>query len=120
MESELVAGFFTEHSGMIFVFFFLAEYCSIVLMSALTAILFMGGYIMPEIIVNDTFINIQSIVLALKTCVFCFIFVWFRATLPRLRFDQLMQGMWQGFLPITIALILLVPSILVAFDIAPY
>ena len=60
---------------MIFVFFFLAEYCSIVLMSALTTILFMGGYIMPEIIVNDTFINIQSIVLALKTCVFCFIFV---------------------------------------------
>ena len=58
-----------------FVFFFLAEYCSIVLMSALTAILFMGGYIMPEVIVNDTFINIQSIVLALKTCIFCFIFV---------------------------------------------
>ena len=119
-ESELVAGFFTEHSGMIFVFFFLAEYCSIVLMSALTAILFMGGYIMPEVIVNDTFINIQSIVLALKTCIFCFIFVWFRATLPRMRFDQLMRAMWEGFLPMTIALVILVPSILMAFDIAPY
>jgi len=119
-ESELVAGFFTEHSGMIFVFFFLAEYCSIVLMSAFTAILFMGGYIMPEIIPNDTFINVQSVVLALKTCIFCFIFVWFRATLPRLRYDQLMQACWTGILPVVIALIILVPSLLVAFDIAPY
>ncbi|KAK9893132.1 respiratory-chain NADH dehydrogenase [Cystobasidium minutum MCA 4210] len=91
-ESELVAGFFTEHSGMIFVFFFLAEYCSIVLMSAFTAILFFGGYIMPEVFVNDTFINLQSIVLALKTCM----------------------------LPMVIAFIILVPSLLVAFDIAPY
>lgn len=119
-ESELVAGFFTEHSGMIFVFFFLAEYCSIVLMSAFTAILFLGGYIMPDIIFNDTFINIQSIVLALKTCLFCFVFVWFRATLPRLRYDQLMQACWTGILPVVIALIILVPSLLVAFDIAPY
>jgi NADH-ubiquinone oxidoreductase chain 1 len=74
-ESELVAGFFTEHSGMIFVFFFLAEYCSIVLMSTFTAILFLGGYMMPEVFVNDSFINLQSIVLALKTCLFCFLFV---------------------------------------------
>jgi len=116
-ESELVAGFFTEHSSIIFVFFFLAEYCSIVLMSTLTAILFFGGYLMPELVVNDTFINLQSIVLALKTCLFCFTFVWFRATLPRLRFDQLISLCWTGFLPVVIALIILVPSILVAFDI---
>ena len=74
-ESELVAGFFTEHSSIIFVFFFLAEYCSIVLMSTLTAILFFGGYLMPELFVNDTFINLQAIVLALKTCLFAFVFV---------------------------------------------
>lgn len=116
-ESELVAGFFTEHSGMIFVFFFLAEYCSIVLMSTLTAILFLGGYSVPELIVNDTFINVQSIILGLKTCVFCFMFVWFRATLPRLRYDQLMVFCWTGMLPLRIALVVLVPSILIAFDI---
>jgi NADH-ubiquinone oxidoreductase chain 1 len=74
-ESELVAGFFTEHSSIIFVFFFLAEYCSIVLMSTLTAILFFGGYNFPELIVNDTILNLQSIILGLKTCVFCFFFV---------------------------------------------
>jgi len=119
-ESELVAGFFTEHSSIIFVFFFLAEYSSIVLMSALTAILFFGGYNLTELFVNDTFINLESIVLGLKTCLFCFMFVWFRATLPRLRYDQLMLFCWTGLLPIAIALTVLVPSILVAFDITPY
>jgi NADH-ubiquinone oxidoreductase chain 1 len=119
-ESELVAGFFTEHSGMIFVFFFLGEYCSIVLMSTLTAILFFGGYNMPELFINDTFINLQSIVLGLKTCMFCFLFVWFRATLPRLRYDALMVFCWTGMLPLAIGLVVLVPSILVAFDVTPY
>lgn len=116
-ESELVAGFFTEHSAIIFVFFFLAEYCSIVLVSVLTAILFFGGYVMPELFVNDTFINLQSIILALKSCLFMFLFVWFRATLPRLRYDQLMQFCWLALLPFMIAFIVLIPSILVAFDI---
>jgi NADH-ubiquinone oxidoreductase chain 1 len=119
-ESELVAGFFTEHSGMIFVFFFLGEYCSIVLMSSLTAILFLGGYNIPELFVNDTFINIQSIVLGIKTCIFCFLFVWTRATFPRLRYDQLIVFCWTGMLPIIIAFVILVPSILIAFDIRPY
>lgn len=119
-ESELVAGFFTEHSSIIFVFFFLAEYSSIVLMSMLTAILFCSGYNMPEIFENNTFINLQSIILGLKTCLFCFVFVWFRATLPRIRFDQLLTFCWTCLLPIAIAFVILVPSILIAFDIAPY
>src|ERR1700712_969023 len=93
-ESELVAGFFTEHSSIIFVFFFLGEYCSIVLMSTLSAILFMGGWLMPELFVNDTFFNLQSIILGLKTCLFCFLFVWFRATLPRVRYDQIILFCW--------------------------
>jgi NADH-ubiquinone oxidoreductase chain 1 len=105
---------------MIFVCFFLAEYSSIVLMSALSAILFMGGYIMPEIIQNETFINIQSVVLALKTCVFCFIFVWFRATLPRVKYDQLMNFCWTQLLPMVVAMIIFIPSLLIAFDIAPF
>lgn len=74
-ESELVAGFMTEHSGMIFVFFFLAEYCSIVLMSTFTAILFLGGYNLPKVFSNTSFINLQSIGLALKAVLFMFIFV---------------------------------------------
>ena len=119
-ESELVAGFFTEHSSVPFVFFFLAEYSSIVLFSCLSAILFLGGYNFPEIIVNNSFINLQSIILGLKTCIFCFLFVLFRATLPRLRYDQLISLCWINLLPIAVAFIILVPSILVAFDIAPY
>src|ERR1700723_3851390 len=74
-ESELVAGFFTEHSSVPFVFFFLGEYSSIVLFSCLTAILFLGGYNLPELFINDSLINLQSIILGLKTCLFCFMFV---------------------------------------------
>jgi NADH-ubiquinone oxidoreductase chain 1 len=74
-ESELVAGFFTEHSSVPFVFFFLSEYSSIVLFSTLTSILFLGGYNMPEIFANNTYLSIQSLVLALKTCLICFVFV---------------------------------------------
>lgn len=143
LESELVAGFFTEHSAMPFVFFFLAEYCSIVLMSALTAILFLGGYmnyvnLLPLFEYFGSYfgyfntidlsfmgpissiLSLQSIVLAIKTSLFCFLFVWFRATLPRLRYDQLMTLCWTGVLPVVIAYIILVPSLLIAFDISPF
>jgi NADH-ubiquinone oxidoreductase chain 1 len=119
-ESELVAGFFTEHSSVPFVFFFLGEYSSIVLFSCLTAILFLGGYNFPELFVNDSLLNLQAIILGLKTCIFCFFFVWFRATLPRLRYDQLIDLCWLNLLPVAVAFIILVPSILIAFDISPY
>jgi NADH-ubiquinone oxidoreductase chain 1 len=119
-ESELVAGFFTEHSSVPFVFFFLAEYSSIILFSCITAILFLGGYNLPEILVNGSIINLQSIILGLKTCILCFLFVLLRATLPRLRYDQLISLCWINLLPIAVAFIILVPSILVAYDIAPY
>lgn len=119
-ESELVAGFFTEHSSVPFVFFFLGEYSSIVLFSCITAILFLGGYNLPELFINDFVLNIQSLILGIKTCIFCFLFVLFRATLPRLRYDQLISLCWLNLLPICVAFIILVPSILIAFDIAPY
>ena len=116
-ESELVAGFFTEHSSVPFVFFFLAEYSSIVLFSSISAILFLGGYNWPEFFINYSVFNIESIVIGLKTCIFCFIFVWFRATLPRLRFDQLATFCWEGLLPFAIAFIILMPCVLLAFDV---
>jgi NADH-ubiquinone oxidoreductase chain 1 len=119
-ESELVAGFFTEHSSVPFVFFFLAEYSSIVLFSCITAILFLGGYNFKELFINDSIFNLQAIFLGLKTCIFTFFFVWFRATLPRLRYDQLISLCWLNLLPVAVAFIILVPSILIAFDISPY
>jgi len=119
-ESELVAGFFTEHSSAPFIFFFLAEYTSIVLFSCITSILFLGGFHMPELFINDSLINLQSIILGLKTCLFCFMFVWFRATLPRMRYDALIELCWLNLLPVCVAFIILIPSILIAFDISPY
>ena len=119
-ESELVSGFMTEYSAVPFVFFFLGEYSSIVLFSSISAILFLGGYNMPELFVNNTLLNIQSIILGIKTCLFCFLFVLVRGTLPRLRWDQLMDLCWLYLLPVAVAFIILVPSILVAFNIAPY
>lgn len=74
-ESEIVAGFFTEHSGMPFVLFFLGEYCSLVLISALTATIFLGGYGVPELFENNTVISLEAAVLALKTCLGAFAFV---------------------------------------------
>lgn len=119
MESELVAGFFVEHSSIIFVFFFLSEYSSIVLFSTITPILFLGGYASSELFINNSIINLQSIILGLKCCIFCFLFVWFRATLPRIRFDHLITFCWVNLLPITMAFIVLVPCILFAFDLTP-
>lgn len=118
-ESELVGGFFTEHSGIVFVFFFLGEYSSIVLISAFSSYLFLGGYNLPEFVINDSVINLQAIILALKTSFICFIFVWIRATLPRVRFDQIIEFCWVKILPIAIALVLFVPSIIIAFEITP-
>nr|YP_010574188.1 NADH dehydrogenase subunit 1 [Auricularia cornea]UZH94033.1 NADH dehydrogenase subunit 1 [Auricularia cornea] len=115
-ESELVGGFFTEHSSVPFVFFFLSEYSSIVLFSTLTSILFLGGYNLPFIFdklgIIDLLVNIPSVVLGIKTCIFCFFFVWFRATLPRLRYDQLMELCWLYVLPIAVSFIVLIPSLI--------
>jgi len=125
-ESELVGGFFTEHSSVPFVFFFLSEYSSIVLFSSLTSILFLGGYNFGIIgldniyeLVNNYLNNILSLtglILGLKTCMICFIFVLARATLPRLRYDQLMQFCWLHSLPLAVSFIIFVPCLLICFS----
>lgn len=137
-ESELVSGFMTEHSASIFVFFFLAEYASIVLICILNSILFLGGYL--SIIPLDIFINILSLFinvnntilfdifvhissspinLALKTAFLIFVFIWVRASFPRIRFDQLMSVCWTVLLPVTIAYVVLIPCIVYGLGIIP-
>ncbi len=115
-ESELVAGFFTEAGAGVFVSSFLGEYVNIVFISVMIAILFLGGYGMPELFYNNTFISLASIVLGLKACIGCWIIVWIRATLPRISWMILITGAWSYILPLSIGLVLLAPSILVAFD----
>lgn len=151
MESELVSGFFTEHSSVPFVSFFLAEYGSILLISILTAILFLGGYHFPFFLILkfindfiwiffDKFNSMQvvkeqlsyllefnpiitgilnSLVLGVKASFIVFCFVWARASMPRIRYDQLMQFCWTVLLPLLFAFIFLVPCLLYSFDSLP-
>lgn len=174
-ESELVSGFMTEHAAVIFVFFFLAEYGSILLICILTAILFLGGYLLDItavisyidlicyigwyfmylieefnswvdiILYGDTLYEpilyesyktplklmielssypliegmISGLVLGLKSCAMIFVFIWARASLPRIRYDQLMSFCWTILLPLVIAFIILLPCVLYSFDIIP-
>ena len=143
LESELVSGFMTEHAAVIFVFFFLAEYASIVLICILTSILFLGGYLYNYISLfwltqyldidyylenyNHQKINLDPLLegwlygftLGLKSCIMIFVFIWARASFPRIRFDQLMSFCWTVTLPIVIAFVILVPCILYSFEIIP-
>jgi NADH-ubiquinone oxidoreductase chain 1 len=183
-ESELVSGFMTEHAAVIFVFFFLAEYASIVLICILTSILFLGGYLInikpilylyfffdilsiylvnildfyysyilwyftgnfnnfvfpsislyeyfngnyieyfiqekESLIYNPLFEGIFcGLILGVKSCLMIFIFIWARASFPRIRFDQLMTFCWTILLPIVIAFIILIPCVLYSFEILP-
>ena len=137
-ESELVSGFMTEHAAVIFVFFFLAEYASIILICILTSILFLGGYIIDfkflvyilQYIDSDFYQNnilynpfiegiLYGMILGLKTCIMVFVFIWVRASFPRIRFDQLMSYCWIILLPLVIAFIILIPCIIYSCDILP-
>ncbi|GGG26243.1 NADH-quinone oxidoreductase subunit H [Caldovatus sediminis] len=100
-ESELVAGFFVEYSTIGFTLFFLGEYANIVLMSALTTILFMGGWQPPLHVEPFTWIP-GAVWFILKTAFFVFLFIWVRATFPRYRYDQLMRLGWKVFLPLSL------------------
>jgi NADH-ubiquinone oxidoreductase chain 1 len=148
-ESELVSGFMTEHSAVIFVFFFLAEYASIVLICTFTSILYLGGYLKvfmfsdllfnpfiysiikldsfnflyTELNVNlfNVFLNslIHSLILGFKSCILIFVFIWARASFPRIRFDQLMSYCWTVLLPIIIGFIILVPCLVYSLSLIP-
>ena len=177
-ESELVSGFMTEHAAVVFVFFFLAEYGSIVLICILTSILFLGGYLLinnleifninifdcihfiifylpienlylkydyvytenvfnnlmdfeniywkyyyiyTEYFFNNSIVDglFYGLSLGLKSSILIFIFIWVRASFPRIRFDQLMAFCWTVLLPILFGLIVLIPCILYSYNIFP-
>lgn len=109
-ESEIVAGFHVEYSSMTFSVFFLAEYSAMIIISMLTSIMFLGGWLSPFQgipLLEDMFAWMPGIGwLVLKTSVFLFLFLWFRATFPRYRYDQIMRLGWKVFIPLTIVWIL--------------
>ena len=102
-ESEIVAGFHVEYSGMAFAVFFLAEYANMILIAALVTLMFLGGWLSPVSFLPDGFIW-----WALKVMFVLFLFLWFRATFPRYRYDQIMRLGWKVFIPITIVWIVVV------------
>ncbi|MDX9859829.1 MAG: NADH-quinone oxidoreductase subunit NuoH [Rhodospirillales bacterium] len=117
-EAELVTGYNVEYSAMPFALFFLGEYANMILMSALTTVLFLGGWLPPANWAIFTWIP-GPIWFALKISVLLFIFIWVRVTFPRYRYDQLMRLGWKVFLPISLAAVVIVSGVLVAFDLAP-
>jgi NADH-quinone oxidoreductase subunit H len=117
-ESELSGGFMVEYSAMSFALFFLGEYANMILMSAMTTILFLGGWLPPFGIEALSFVP-GIVWFGLKTASILFIFIWARATLPRFRYDQLMRLGWKVFLPFTLVYVLVVSGALVLFDALP-
>ncbi len=117
-EAELVAGYQVEYSSMTFALFFMGEYANMILMSALTAILFLGGWLPPFDVAPFTWIP-GPIWFSLKIALLLFVFVWVRATFPRYRYDQLMRLGWKVFLPLSLFWVALTAGALVAFDWLP-
>jgi len=117
-ESELVAGYNVEYSAMTFALFFLGEYSFMILMSAITTLLFLGGWLPPWEMAPFTWIP-GAVWFALKVAFVLFLFLWVRATFPRYRYDQLMRLGWKVFLPVSLAAVVVVSGVLVAFDLAP-
>jgi NADH-quinone oxidoreductase subunit H len=107
-ESEIVAGFFVEYSAMAFALFFLGEYANMILMSGMTTILFLGGWMGPFGILPQ----LGPIWFILKVCFCLFVFLWVRATFPRYRYDQLMRLGWKVFLPLSLLWLTLTAAVL--------
>ena len=117
-ESELVAGYFVEYSAMTFALFFLGEYANMILMSAMTTILFLGGWLPLFDIPPFNWIP-GPIWFIAKVCLVLFFFLWVRATYPRYRYDQLMRLGWKVFLPFSLLWVVLTAGVLIAFDWVP-
>ena len=114
-ESEIVAGFHVEYSGMTFAVFFLGEYANMILISMLTALMFMGGWLSPI----PSLMGDSILWLFLKTGFFMLLFLWFRATFPRYRYDQIMRLGWKVLIPVTIFW-LFVEGVLVYYNVGPW
>ena len=115
-ESEIVAGFFLEYSSMSFGLFFLGEYANMILMSSMTTILFLGGWLGPF----GLWPALGPIWFILKVCMVLFTFIWVRGTFPRYRYDQLMRLGWKVFLPFSLFYLVLVAGVLMAFGWLPH
>ena len=120
-ESEIVAGFHVEYSGMAFGVFFVAEYVNMILISALASIMFLGGWLSPfEGIAGDTWLAKPGFLwFAAKTAIFLYVYLWYRATFPRYRYDQIMRLGWKVFIPITIIWIF-VEGMMAYFKVGPW
>ena len=117
-DTEIVAGFFVEYSAMSFALFFLGEYANMILISAMTTTLFLGGWLSP--IPFAPFIWLPGVFWFLLKILIClFVFVWVRATLPRYRYDQLMSLGWKVFLPISLFYLVLVAGVMEIFGWLP-
>lgn len=112
-ESELVSGFNVEYSSMSFALFFLAEYCHIILMSTFGVLLFLSGWLLPLSIFGMIPSFYNFVWFAIKTVIIVFLFIWIRATYPRIRYDQLMTLLWKSYLPLSGGFVVLVSGILI-------
>ncbi len=117
-EAELVSGYNVEYSAMTFALFFLGEYANMILMSAMTATLFLGGWLPPVDMAPFTWVP-GPIWLIIKICFVLFLFLWVRATFPRYRYDQLMRLGWKVFLPLSLLWVIVTAGVLVGFGLVP-
>ncbi len=122
-ESEIVAGFHVEYSGIGFALFFLSEYASMILISVLLSILFLGGWMSPfegiPVLENIFFVVPGFVWLIVKVCFFLYVYLWIRATFPRYRYDQLMRLGWKVLIPVTIVWII-VTALMVVTHVKPW
>ncbi len=117
-EAELVSGYNVEYSAMTFALFFLGEYANMILVSAMTSILFLGGWLPPFAVAPFTWVP-GPLWFIFKICAVLFVFLWVRAAFPRYRYDQLMRLGWKVFLPASLLWLVLTAGVLVAFDWTP-